>query len=75
MATLTALQGRGDCRIPTAHSSLVFSQRELSALMRQLAAELYPHKGYSAALTALQARPDAACLIREAAVTYRMNGD
>lgn len=41
-----------------------------SAIVAQVAAHLYPHKGRSAALCALQANPDAPRLIKEAAAAY-----
>jgi hypothetical protein len=40
------------------------------AIVAQVAADLYPHKGRSAALSALQANPDAPRLIKEAAAAY-----
>ena len=70
MASLTTLQGRGGGRLPTTNACIDLNRHELAELVRQVAAHLYPHKGYSAAITALQARPDAARLIREAAVAY-----
>jgi hypothetical protein len=70
MASLTTLQGRGNCRIPTAAGSLVLSQHDLHAIIRRVAAEHYPHKSYRVAIQSLQVRPDAARLICEAAVAY-----
>ena len=70
MASLTALQGRGGGRIPTTNTCIDLTRHELAELVRQVAANLYPHTGYSAAIQSLQARPDAARLIREAAVAY-----
>jgi hypothetical protein len=70
MASLTTLQGRGGGRIPTNTTSYDLNRHQLTALVRKIAADLYPTKRYSAAMTALQAHPDAARLIREAAVAY-----
>ena|GEM_PF-6876919 len=74
MALLTKLQGRGGGRIPTTTNACIdLNRHELAELVRQVAADLYPHKGYSAAIQSLQARPDAARLIREAALAYTTN--
>jgi len=70
MAALTTLQGRGGGRIPTTSTCVDLTRHELTELVRRVAADLYPHKSYSAAIQSLQARPDAAHLIREAAVAY-----
>lgn len=71
MASFTTLQGRGGGRIPTTTNACIdLNRHELTELVRRVAADLYPQKGYSAAIQSLQARPDAARLIREAAVAY-----
>lgn len=72
MARITALQGRGGGRVPTAHGSLVLRRQDLTHLMRRLAAEIYPQLSYADALHRLQQNPtQTARLIQERAAPYR----
>jgi hypothetical protein len=71
MAALTSLQGRGGGRIPLASGSVLsLSRQQLAEVVEQLAQDIYPHLGHSAALRALHANPNAANLFCEAAAAY-----
>jgi hypothetical protein len=70
MASLVSLHGRGGGRVPTPTGTIDLTRSELTCVVRDLAAELYPHVGYGAALLHLSRREDAARLIAERAASY-----
>lgn len=69
--TLRSLQGRGGVRIPLAGTTSVeLSPCQVREIVSSVAAELYPNRGYSSALTRMANDDRAARMIAERAAAY-----